>query len=78
MDRHTVPDYTNPDQLFAYHRPSPENVEKIAELREAHRQLGHLIRKLVPGGPEQTLALRALHQCSMHCNYALVKDDPVA
>lgn len=71
-------DYTDPNRLFAYHRPSPENLEKIRRLREAHRELGLLIRELVPSCPEQTLALRSLHEASKHANYALVQDDPVA
>lgn len=71
-------DYTDPDRLFSYHRPSDENLEKIRALRKAHKDLGHLIRELVPGCPEQTLALRALHECSKHANYALVQEDPIA
>lgn len=72
-----VGEYTDPDRLFAYHRPSPENLAKIQTLRDEHRKLGHLIRELVPNCPELTLALRSLHECSKHANYALVQDDPV-
>lgn len=71
-------DPTDPDRLFAYHRPLPENVERIKTLRSAHRYLGRLIREHVPTGPSQTLALRALHQCMMHCSYGIVENDPVA
>ena len=71
-------DYTDPDRLFSYHRPSPDNLEKLRQIREAHRILGHMIREIVPKCPEQTLALRALHESSKHANYALVQDDPIA
>ena len=71
-------DWTDPDRLFSYHKPSAENLRRIQELRNLHKALGRTIREIVPECPEQTLALRALHECSKHANYALVQDDPIA
>jgi len=72
------PDWTHPDRMFSYHKPSEANVEKIRDLRSQHKVLAFAILGAVPECPERTLALRALHQCSMHANYALVADDEVA
>ncbi len=71
-------DPTDPEKLFAYHRPTPENVERIRTIRKAHKELGALIYQTVDACPERTLALRALHQCAMHANYAIVRNDAVA
>lgn len=72
------PDPTDPDRLFSYHKPTPEHLERIQDLRAEFRALGHSIKEAVPRGPEQTLAMRALHQAQNHAVFALVADDPVA
>jgi len=59
------------EELFTYHAPRGSQVERYVQLREAHKELAKKILELTPGCAEQTLAIRALHQCSMNANSAI-------
>lgn len=49
------------DRRFAHHPPTPEQVSKIGDVRDATRTLVNLYADLPPG-PEQNHALDALEQ----------------
>lgn len=59
------------DELFTYHPPVGTQESRYIELRNQHKELAEKILELTPGSAEQTLAIRALHQCSMHANSAI-------
>lgn len=64
--------YTHP--ALEYHAPTPEQVEKIQEVRYALSVAIKTIQDTVPGCAEQTLAIRAVEQASMWANKAIVFD----
>ena len=64
------------EELFTYHPPQGDQVERYVNLREAHKELAKEILNLTPSSPEQTLAIRALHRCSMHANSAIALEPP--
>lgn len=59
------------DELFSYHRPMGIQTQLYEALREGAKQYALLIMDHAPPGPERTLAIRALHQASMHANSAI-------
>lgn len=59
-------------ELFRYHPPTGRGqVALYEEVRNRHRLLAEFLVSYIPEGPERTLALRALHLCSMHANSAI-------
>lgn len=62
---------------FRYHKPSEQQVARIAEVRQGHIQLAKLILRAIPSSADQTAALRKLHECMMTANKAIVCEAPV-
>ena len=59
-------------ELFTYHPPSSEaQIDTYEKLRNAVRSLAYLVHELTPGCPEQTIAIRKLHEASMAANSAV-------
>lgn len=56
------------DNLFTYHRPSPEDVEAMQQIRESARELATLISVFVPDGEDQKKAIDSVRQASMWAN----------
>jgi len=63
-------------QAFTYHKPQGTQENRYVALRVAHRELAEMIVELTPAGPEQTLAIRKLEECSMWGNKAIALEDP--
>jgi hypothetical protein len=61
-------------EAFTYHAPTPEHIEAIQRVREALGHAFNVIRDVVPGCAEQTLAIRKLEEASMWANKAIVFD----
>lgn len=59
---------------FEYQRPTPEQVEKINELREGCKTLYELIDTL-PNSRCKTLAITKLEEVSMWVNKAIVFEE---
>lgn len=59
---------------LVYHAPTPEQVEKINDVRAALSAAIYAIQQIVPGCAEQTLSIRAVEQASMWANKAIVFD----
>lgn len=68
----------NLDRLFKYHRPRGTQPSRYAELRKAARAHADAIVAHTPESAEQTLAIRAVHQASMHANSAIAVNEPDA
>jgi hypothetical protein len=60
---------------FTYHKPSDEQVERIAATRDGHKALVRVIFANVRNGADRTAALRKLHECMMTCNKAIVCEE---
>lgn len=56
---------------FNYHRPSPEQVLRISSLRGAFKDAARAVIAATPEGPDQTAALRQLHEAMMTANKSI-------
>lgn len=59
------------DNLFTYHPPHGDQVDRYQQLREAGRQLALQLAELVPGSVERSTALSRLRECIMWANAAI-------
>ena len=59
------------DNLFKYHPPKGDQVQRYAEIREAAQAFSQVIVDLTPASPEQTLAVRKVHDAMMQANSAI-------
>lgn len=66
------------DNLFTYHRPTPDQADRYNKLRVAARTYANTIRDLCPESAERTLAIRALHGASMLANASIAVNEPDA
>jgi hypothetical protein len=63
------------DALFTYHPPRGDQAERFERLRTAAREYARLIQSLTPSSPEQTLAIRKVHEASMQANAAIAVNE---
>ncbi len=63
---------------FDYHKPDDGQIERIAEVRRAHKRLVVALWSVVPSGPDRTAAIRKIHESMMTCNKAIVLEGEVA
>lgn len=66
------------DHLFRYRRPTDEVAEVMASLRDAFIELGHRVVSDTPPGPDQTVAIRKLHEALMAAIANLALNTPEA
>ena len=70
-------DYTTADIIsslrnkFTYHAPNDSQKVRYTELRDKFLELAIIIVDRTPICPDQTVALRALHECSMLVNASI-------
>lgn len=62
---------------FRYHKPSDEQVQRIADVRQGCITLAKLLLRTVGSSADQTVALRKLHECMMTANKSIVCESPV-
>lgn len=60
---------------FTYHAPTPEQVQRYTQLREAAKQFALLIVDLTPYSREQSLALTELERSVMFANAAIARNE---
>lgn len=65
-------------KTYAYHRPGPEAVAKIAKIRQAYSDLHDVLEQLAPGSRERSLAVTALEESAMWAVKAVVVNDPAS
>ena len=58
---------------FSYHKPSPEDVENMREIRETAKAFALLINRTVPNGREKNLAIQRLEEVSMWSNAGIAR-----
>lgn len=63
-------------KTYAYHKPSPESLEKIALLRKAFSEIHDLCADNAPQSRELSVALTNLEQAAMWAIKAIVCNDP--
>lgn len=57
---------------FRYHQPDASQIDRIARIRQAHIACAKTILQCTAVGPDQTAALRKLHESMMTANKAVV------
>ncbi len=57
---------------FTYHAPTGDEIVILSEMRNRFRELALYIIDVTPICPDQTVALRKLHETSMAANATLV------
>lgn len=62
------------DNIFSYHAPTPEQVNKYELLRWHARSFAVAITELVPAGADQTAAIRKLREALFTANAAVALD----
>jgi hypothetical protein len=64
--------------LFTFHQANEEQRERMGAIRDAGEELATFIARNTPACPEQTLAIRALHLCTMHAISAISVHEDVS
>lgn len=57
--------------LFSYHAPKADQIERYAEIRAAALVFAEAIVSMTPPSAEQTLAVRKVHDAMMQANAAI-------
>ncbi len=60
---------------FEYHKPTDDEITRMALINESMRNVYDLILDLVPGNAERTLAIRKLQEARMWVNAAILELD---
>jgi hypothetical protein len=59
------------EELFTYHKPTPEQEMSYLAIRSAGQALARTIDKHVPPGPDRTAAVRKIREAVMTANAAI-------
>lgn len=59
---------------FTYHQPQSDDTAKYVEIREAARELAHLINKRCPESREKSLAITKLEEVVFWANAGIARD----
>lgn len=60
------------ENLFTYHLPTQEQVEKLLKIRTAAKALARVIDDVVPVCADQAAAMRLLRECTMTASCCVV------
>ena len=60
---------------FTYHSPTPDQVERYAELRAKARDLAHTFLQLCPPSRERSNALTRLEEAVFHANASIARNE---
>lgn len=59
------------DNWFTYHSPTPDQIPKYQEIREAGKKLAEAIVKNTPASADQSAAIRLVREAVMTANAAI-------
>ena len=59
------------DDLFTYHAPTPEQVEKYAAINEAAKAFFKVVHANCPQSPDRTAAVRLIREARMTANASI-------
>lgn len=63
------------DNIYTYHSPTPEQVERYATIRSTAKSAAQTILDLCPVSRERDEALRAIEACVMWANAAIARHE---
>lgn len=64
------------DKPFAYHKPSPDGLERITKVREAFSAVAAVIADQCPASRHKSVAITELEAAAMWAIKAVVFNDP--
>ncbi len=59
------------DDLFTYHPPTPEQLEKYARISESMRAAARVVLQTCPASPDRTAAIRLIREARMTANASI-------
>ncbi len=59
------------DNIFSYHTPTVEDLEKYSEINKGFLELAKIINSVLPNGAGKTVAIRTLSEARMIANHAI-------
>lgn len=59
---------------FDYLKPTDEQIEQMAALRQASKEYAELIDSQLPDGPDKTYILRRIRETAMWINVAVTRE----
>jgi hypothetical protein len=62
------------DDLFTYHPPTPDQIPKYENIRQAAREFAKVLIANSPASADQSAAIRLLRQCVMTVNASVALD----
>jgi hypothetical protein len=62
------------ESTFDYHKPTEEQIEKMAKMRAAAKEYADHIEQYVPAGPDRTYILRHVRTTAMWVNVAITRN----
>lgn len=65
-------------KTYAYHKPSPEGLAKITELRKLFSDADAMIQSLCPASRDRSIAITCLEDACMRAIKAVVINDPAS
>ena len=67
-----VPPARDPiEELFTYHKPTPEQEQAYRQIRDAGKALARCIDHWCPAGPDRTAAVRSIREAVMTANASI-------
>jgi hypothetical protein len=63
------------NQYFEYHAPNFGQIDRMNEIRNAAKELAHIITQNCPSSADRSAAIRKLRECVMTANVAIVLED---
>lgn len=70
---YTTPQFTDSklDDIFSYHTPTVEDLEKYSAVNKGFLELAKQLSYILPDGPGKTVAIRKLSEARMVVNHAI-------
>lgn len=66
-----MPTVTEIENMFSYHAPKGNQLERYESIRSKAKELAHLINDYCPNSREKSLALTSLQQTTMWANASI-------
>lgn len=63
------------ENIFTYHAPQPNQIERYTQIREQAKSLAYLIDNLCPNSREKSLAQTNLEQAVMWANASIARNE---
>lgn len=66
-----MPTVNEIENIFSYHAPKGDQLERYGAIRAKAKELAHLINNACPNSREKSLALTSLQQTTMWANVSI-------